>query len=168
MTHTYTEEINIKKIKSSEPSKGIKFLDKMGELGYLIALQMKLIWRNKRSKPIIFISLIFVLYGLFFYPQKIYLEGFGFLIFVGVFITGLFILSFGRIMNVGFEKVFLMQNPQNIMTSEVIATYIYKVGLVNNDYSFSTAVGFFNAVINLGLLAGVNAVAKRVSGSGLW
>jgi putative aldouronate transport system permease protein len=80
----------------------------------------------------------------------------------------LLILSAGSVMNVGFEKTFLMQNPLNQRNSEVIATYVYKVGLVSGSYSFSTAVGLFNSVVNFILLAGVNFVARRVGETSLW
>ena len=78
------------------------------------------------------------------------------------------ILSVGSIMAVGFEKAFLLQNPLNLSQSEIIATYTYKVGLQHADFSLSTAIGLFNSVINLVLLVGVNIIAKRVTGRGLW
>ncbi|MBO7745612.1 sugar ABC transporter permease [Paenibacillus sp. MWE-103] len=78
------------------------------------------------------------------------------------------ILSLGSVMAVGFEKIYLMQNPLNLSTSEVISTYVYKVGLVGANFSFSSAVGLFNSVINLALLVAVNAVARRVSDNSLW
>lgn len=79
------------------------------------------------------------------------------------------ILSVGNIMGIGFEKIYLLQNPLNTVTSEVISTYVYKIGLLNANYSFATAVGLFNSVVNLILLVIVNSVAKRVSNSnGLW
>jgi putative aldouronate transport system permease protein len=78
------------------------------------------------------------------------------------------ILAVGSIMAVGFEKVFLLQNPLNLGQSEVIATYVYKVGLLNANFSFATAVGLFNSVINLTLLVLVNGIAKRVAGTSLW
>ena len=78
------------------------------------------------------------------------------------------ILSVGNIMAIGFEKVYLLQNPLNLGTSEIIATYVYKTGLLNADFSLATAIGLFNSVINVILLVLVNAVAKRLSGSGLW
>ncbi|MET7337703.1 ABC transporter permease subunit [Nonomuraea sp. NPDC005650] len=78
------------------------------------------------------------------------------------------ILGVGNIMAIGFEKAFLLQNPLNLSQSEIIATYVYKTGLLNADFSLATAVGLFNSVVNLGLLVAVNFVAKRVSGSGLW
>ena len=83
-------------------------------------------------------------------------------------ITILFILSMGSIMNVGFEKAFLMQNSMNLETSEIISTYVYKVGIINAQYSFATAVGLFNNIINIILLFTVNRIAGFVTGSGLW
>ena len=80
----------------------------------------------------------------------------------------LLILQAGRIMNVGFEKVYLMQNPLNMRTSDIIATYVYRVGIESAQYSFSTAVGLFNAVINVILLLSVNKIANKITGSGLW
>lgn len=80
----------------------------------------------------------------------------------------LLILNAGFIMNVGFEKVFLLQNPLNIETSEVISTYVYKVGLLQAQYSFSAAVGMFNSVINFTLLVIVNRIARYASEISLW
>jgi putative aldouronate transport system permease protein len=78
------------------------------------------------------------------------------------------VLAVGNIMAIGFEKAFLFQNPLNLSQSEIIATYVYKTGLLNADFSMATAVGLFNSVINLVLLLAVNAVAKRITGNGLW
>ena len=78
------------------------------------------------------------------------------------------ILSAGSIMSVGFEKAFLMQNPLNAEVSEIIATYIYKVGLLSGQYGFSTAVGLFNSVINCILLLSVNKIAKKMGHSSIW
>lgn len=80
----------------------------------------------------------------------------------------LLILNMGSIMSVGYEKVFLLQNNTNIASSEIIATYVYKMGILNNDISFSTAVGLFNSVINLVLLVVVNSVSKKLSENSLW
>jgi putative aldouronate transport system permease protein len=82
-------------------------------------------------------------------------------------ITILFILSMANLMNVGFEKTYLMQNPVNQKISEVIATYVYKVGLQNVQYSFSAAVNLFNTVINIILLLGTNFVTKKLSQTSL-
>ncbi|MDR2023642.1 MAG: ABC transporter permease subunit [Hungatella sp.] len=78
------------------------------------------------------------------------------------------ILSCGSIMGIGFEKAYLMQNPLNLGVSEIISTYIYKIGLVNSEYGFSTAVGLFNSVVNCIVLLTVNQVAKRMSKTSLW
>ena len=78
------------------------------------------------------------------------------------------IRSCGSIMDVGFEKIFLMQNDLNIGRSEVISTYVYKVGMLNIQYSYSTAVNIFNSVINLIMLLLVNKIARSVSETSLW
>jgi putative aldouronate transport system permease protein len=80
------------------------------------------------------------------------------------------ILNVGSLLSVSFEKVFLLQNPLNLSTSEVISTYVYKIGLLNANYSFATAVGLFNSLIGLILLILVNSLAKRLTNSdaGLW
>ncbi len=80
----------------------------------------------------------------------------------------LLILNMGYIMSLGFEKVYLMQNSLNLQTSEVLATYVYKVGMLNANYSFATAIGLFNSVINLFLLVFCNSLSKRFNQSSLW
>lgn len=80
----------------------------------------------------------------------------------------LLILSVGSLLAIGFEKVYLLQNPLNLSSSEIIATYVYKIGLLNANFSFATAVGLFNSVINMILLVAVNAYVKRVSEMSLW
>ncbi len=74
----------------------------------------------------------------------------------------------GYIMSVGFEKVYLMQNAMNLGTSEIISTYVYRVGLINSNFSFSTAVGLFNSAINMVLLLTVNRVARKFGETSLW
>lgn len=78
------------------------------------------------------------------------------------------ILTVGSMLAIGFEKVYLLQNPLNLGSSEIIPTYVYKVGLLNANFSFATAVGLFNSVINMVLLVLVNSWAKRVSDFSLW
>ena len=79
------------------------------------------------------------------------------------------IMSFGSLMSVGFEKVYLMQNPANLEVSEIIATYSYKVSFLTvKDFSFGTAVGLFNTVVNLILLVTANYVSNKVNGEGLF
>ena len=80
----------------------------------------------------------------------------------------LLVMNFGSIMNVGYEKVFLMQNDLNMSASEIISTYTYKIGLQGAQYSYSTAIGLFNNIINFVMLVVVNRVARGLSGSSLW
>ncbi len=81
----------------------------------------------------------------------------------------LFILAAGGIMGIGFEKAYLMQTAMNIPTSEIIPTYVYKVGLQAGDYAYSSAVGLFNSIINVILLIFVNYVVKKLNeGEGLY
>lgn len=74
-----------------------------------------------------------------------------------------FILQAGNIMSIGFEKAYALQTDMNIPTSEILATYVYKIGLLNGDYGFSTAVGLFNSVINVILLVLVNKVVSKLN-----
>lgn len=78
------------------------------------------------------------------------------------------IMRCGEIMNVGFEKVFLLQNDINLEYSEIIATYVYKVGIEGGQFSYSAAISLFNNIINLILLVSVNAIVKRTSENSLW
>lgn len=80
----------------------------------------------------------------------------------------LFIMNFGNLMSVGFEKAYLLQTDLNKSASDIIATYVYEQGVLKTQYSFSTAVGLFNTAINLVLLVCVNFVAKRVGDVSLW
>jgi putative aldouronate transport system permease protein len=79
------------------------------------------------------------------------------------------ILTMGQVMNVGFEKVFLLQNPLNLETSEIVRTYVYKIGLTGIPrFSYASAIGLFNSVINLFLIVVFNFAAKRIGGASLW
>jgi len=80
----------------------------------------------------------------------------------------LLILRTGSVLSIGFEKVYLMQNDLNTTVSEVISTYTYKMGLVRSQYSFSTAVGLFNSIINFIFLVTVNTIARKFSETSLF
>lgn len=81
----------------------------------------------------------------------------------------LLIMNAGSIMNVGFEKVFLFQNDLNLRSSEIISTYVYKIGLTGqNDFGYATAIGLFNSIVNLVLIMIVNTISSRVSQQSLW
>ena len=82
--------------------------------------------------------------------------------------TMLLILDCGSILSIGFEKAYALQNDLNIGVSEIISTYVYKVGLLNRDVSFSTAIDLFNSLVNSILLITVNAITAKMSGNSLW
>ena len=78
------------------------------------------------------------------------------------------ILSTGHVLSVGFEKTYLLQNSLNISASRVISTYVYEVGLINTQYSYSSAIGLFNNVVNILFIMIVNTVSRRLTQVGLW
>ena len=78
------------------------------------------------------------------------------------------ILALGGVMSVGFEKAYIMQTPANLFNSEIISTYVYKVGIQGSQFSFAAAIGVFNSVINFVLIVFFNAVSKRVGENSLW
>ncbi len=78
------------------------------------------------------------------------------------------IMRAGEIMDLGFEKAFLLQNNINLDYSEIIATYVYEIGIQGGQFSYSSAIGLFNNVINMVLLVVVNKIAKKVSDVSLW
>lgn len=80
----------------------------------------------------------------------------------------LMILNVGSVLSVGFEKAYLMQNSLNLPVSEVISTYVYKIGMVNSQYSYSAAISLFNTVINFFFVFVVNLIARRVGDISLW
>ncbi|MGN0906307.1 MAG: ABC transporter permease [Bullifex sp.] len=80
----------------------------------------------------------------------------------------MFIMEIGKVMNLGFQKAYLMQNAQNLAASEIISTYVYKVGLINAQYSYSAAINLFNSVINIILLVSCNYLAKKITKNSLW
>ena len=80
----------------------------------------------------------------------------------------LLVISIGQMMSVSFEKVLLLMNGGNQKVAEVISTYTYKMGLVNNNYSYSAAVGLFEGVLGTFLVVGANYISRRVSETSLW
>lgn len=80
----------------------------------------------------------------------------------------LLILRIGSLMSVGHEKIILLYNDYTMETADVISSYVYRRGLINGDYSFSTAVGLFNSVINFALVIIANKISNKVSGYGIW
>lgn len=80
----------------------------------------------------------------------------------------MFVLSCGHIMSVGYEKIYLMQNAINLSLSEVISTYVYKVGLIRVQFSYTTAIGLFNNVVNVALLLLANTLARKLTSVSLF
>ena len=80
----------------------------------------------------------------------------------------MFILKMGTLMNMGYEKTILLYNPSTYETADIISSYIYRVGLLEQDWSYSTAIGLFNSAINFGLLLITNKISKRFSETSLW
>lgn len=80
----------------------------------------------------------------------------------------LFILQAGRMMNIGFEKILLLQNALNMSTSDVISTYVYRLGIEDAQYSYTSAIGLFNSVVNVVILVVVNTLSNRLSKTSLW
>jgi putative aldouronate transport system permease protein len=72
------------------------------------------------------------------------------------------VLRVGKLMEVGWQKAYLLQNPLNLEASELIQTYVYKVGVLQGEYHYSTAIGVFNSLINLALILSVNSLAKKM------
>lgn len=80
----------------------------------------------------------------------------------------LLILSLGNLLNVGFEKVLLLYSPATYPVADVISTYVYRIGIVDTDFGFGTAVGLFNSVINFIFIIVFNKIARKASGISLW
>ena len=83
-------------------------------------------------------------------------------------IVVMLILQVGKSFNVGYEKILLMYNPLTYEVADVISTYVYREGLLNMNWSYSTAVGLFNSVVSFALVWATNKISQKVSGSGLW
>lgn len=78
------------------------------------------------------------------------------------------ILRFGQIMSIGFEKVYLLQNDLNQSAASIISTYVYEVGLINNNYSYSTAINLFNTIINVILIVSANTISRKLADESLF
>lgn len=80
----------------------------------------------------------------------------------------LLVLNIGGLLSVGFEKVLLLQNELNMKSADVISTYVYRIGLLGGQFSYSSAIGLFNSVVNFVLLLLANGISRRVSETSLW
>lgn len=80
----------------------------------------------------------------------------------------MFVMKIGQLMSMGYEKTILLYNPSTYETADIIASYVYRVGLLEQDWSYSTAIGLFNSVINLALIVMANRISKRLTETSLW
>lgn len=80
----------------------------------------------------------------------------------------LLIMASGKVLTIGYEKVLIMQNNLNMQTSDIISTYVYRIGLESMQYSYSTAIGLFQSLVSLLMLTVVNAISKRLNETSLW
>ena len=80
----------------------------------------------------------------------------------------LLIMRIGNMMTLGWDKILLLYNPMVYEKADVISTYVYRIGLMNFEYSFAAAVGFFNSIINFVLLILANTVSRKVNETSLW
>ena len=80
----------------------------------------------------------------------------------------LLIMNMGNVLNVGFEKIYLMQNAMNLPVSQVISTYVYKMGIAGNQISYATAISLFNTVINFFFLIMANMISKKASDTSIF
>ncbi len=158
------EDINIKKQKKVDALSRVTYLNSLGELGEMILLELKLVWRNKRSRSIIMMSPIFIFYGLLIYPNEVYQDSMGFFVFVGVFMTGGIMFNYGQFMfgwessyfdgilanNIDFQKHIRVKYI--IMVATVIICFILTIPYVY----FGIEILLINTatfLFNLGLLS---------------
>lgn len=132
------------------------------------------IWQNIGWNSIIYLSALLSIDAELYEAAKI--DGAGkFRQLISVTLPGLLptiivmlILQVGKSFNVGYEKIILMYNPLTYEVADVISSYVYREGLINMNWSYSTAVGLFNSVVSFALVWATNFLSKKVSGSGLW
>ena len=149
-SNTYIEEISTKKKANSMAFSNTEFLDRFGEVGKYIGLELKLIWRNKRTKSVAQMSTLLLFYGLIFYTQDLYVNNYGWITFVGVFITGLFMINYGQFI-LGWESSYF----DGILSKNIdpyqyfLAKFWLMVPLSAVAYLISLLYGFFGTHIML-------------------
>ena len=141
----YIEEISIKKHRRVDSMAGINYLKSLGRVGELIAFELKLYWRNKRPKTLLYLFPIFLLYGLFFYPQEQFMDWGGMLVFVGIFITGGIAMSIGNYF-LGWESSFFDAILANNIDFEKYfrAKYMIMLGASVFSYVVTLPYAFFS------------------------
>jgi len=140
----YVEEISTKKHRHVDTLAGISYLKSLGKVGELIAFELKLYWRNKRSKSLLYLMPIFLLYGFFFYPQEMYMKMGGMMVFVGIFITGGVGMSVGNYF-LGWESSFFDAILANNINYEKYfrAKYLILIGTAVFSYVVTLPYAFY-------------------------
>ncbi len=131
----YIEEISIKKHRRVDTLAGMNYLKSLGRVGGLVAFELKMYWRNKRPKSLLYLFPIFLLYGFFFYPQDVYMEMGGMLVFVGIFITGGIGMSIGNYF-LGWESSFFDAILANNINYEKYFRAKYMILLGTSVFSY--------------------------------
>ena len=146
--HAYTEEIDRNTKKKQVAVQSLGFMSRFGLIGELIALELKLILRHKRTKSILYLTILFILYGLIFYPNPVYKDNIGWLVFVGIIVTGMTMLAYGNYI-VAWESKFF----DGILTREgslydyFRAKYYMLVSFCVVSYIITTPYVFFGIKI---------------------
>ena len=140
----YIEEISTKKHRQADNLAGFNYLKSLGRIGELVAFELKLYWRNKRSKSLLYMVPIFLLYGFFFYPQEVYMKMGGMMIFVGIFVTGGVGMSVGNYF-LGWESSFFDAILANNINYEKYfrAKYMILLGTAVFSYVITIPYAFF-------------------------
>ena len=135
----YPDEVISKKKEKIDSLSNIKYLKTLGLTGQLISLDLRLIWRHKRTRSIVFMALIFLGYGLFFYPNPVYNEGYGFLIFVGIFMTGGMMMNY---LNYCFSY-------ESNYFDNILANYRDFEAYIKAKYLFAVAISTVSYVLTI-------------------
>jgi hypothetical protein len=140
----YIEEISTRKQRRADPVAGFNYLKSLGRIGELVAFELKLYWRNKRSKTLLYMLPVFLLYGFFFYPQDVYMKLGGMMVFVGIFITGGFGMSVGNYF-LGWESSFFDAILANNIDFEKYfrAKYMILLGMSVFSYVVTLPYAFY-------------------------
>ena len=140
----YMEEISVKKHRRVDTLAGISYLKSLGRVGELVAFELKLYWGNKRSKSLLYMFPIFLLYGLFFYPQETFMDWGGMMVFIGIFITGGIGMSLGNYF-LGWESSFFDSILANNINYEKYfrAKYMILLGMAVFSYVVTLPYAFF-------------------------
>lgn len=146
----YPEEVILKKKDKVDSLSNIKYLKTLGLTGQLISLDLRLLWRHKRTRSIIYMAPIFLGYGFFFYPQPVYHEAYGFLIFVGIFMTGGMMLNYTNYC-FGYESNYFDNILANYKNFEryIRVKYLFAVSIATVCYVLTIPYVFFGTDILL-------------------